>query len=189
MSSHDLTVFTEDNARWKASNKRVSWHERVRLIEQQFPSARNADWNVILRDNDIFGRIIKDILKVDQLEPGRAGPRPNLDYDRGMQSWRELTGQDYCEHPFPEAFRWLTRRDSYTQIARKTSISKTRLFKLAHGHVEPTVEDLRDIATAYGKKAPFFAEYRAEYIMALIAARLLSEAEMTIALYTKLVRS
>jgi transcriptional regulator with XRE-family HTH domain len=189
VSNHDLSVFTEDNARWKANNKRVSWNERVRLIEKQFPSAGNADWNIILRDNDVFGRIIKDILKVDQLEPGRAGPRPNLDYERGMQSWRELTGQDYCEQPFTDAFRWLTRRDSYTQMARKTNISKTRLFKLAHGHVEPTIEDLRDIAAAYGKKAPFFAEYRAEYIVAHIAARLRSETEMTVALYSKLVHT
>lgn len=189
MSPRDLTVFDEDNARWKANKKRVPWQDRLKLIDQEFPSARNADWNVILRDTDVFGRILRDILKIDQLEPGRAGPRPNLDYERGIQSWRELSGQDYCEHPFPQAFRWLTRNDSYAKISRKTHISKTRLFKLAHAEVAPSIDDLRDIASAYGKKPPYFAEYRAEFIMALIAARLREETEMTITLYTKLVRS
>jgi transcriptional regulator with XRE-family HTH domain len=185
----DLTAFDDDNARWRAQNKRVPWDERLHLVRQQFPGAMEIDFNIVLRDNDVFARVLKDILKVDQIEPGRAGPRPNLDYDRGMQTWREMTGQDFSELPFHEAFQLLSRGDSFTAIARKTLISRSRAYKLWHGLIGPTVEDLRTVAAAYGKKPAFFAEYRAEYILAAIAARLSRETEMTIPLYLKLVRA
>lgn len=185
----DLTVFDDDNAYWRSQKKRVPWDERLKLIESEFPGALQADFNIVLRDNDVFARVLKDILKVDQIEPGRAGPRPNLDFDRGMQTWKEMTGQDFSEQPFHLAFQTLTRGESFTVIARKTVISRSRVYKLWQGEIGPTVEDLRSIAKAYGKKPAFFAEYRAEYILAAIAARLTRETEMTIALYLKLVRA
>jgi hypothetical protein len=185
----DLSIFDQDNARWRAQKKRVPWEERLRLIEQEFPGALKVDFNVVLRDNDIFARVLKDILKVDQIEPGRAGPRPNLDYDRGMQTWKEMTGQDFSDQPFYQAFQQLSRGDSFTIMARKTLISRSRVYKLWQGYIGPTVDDLRTVAIAYGKKPAFFAEYRTEYILAALAARLTKEAEMTIPLYLKLVRS
>jgi transcriptional regulator with XRE-family HTH domain len=159
------------------------------MIAEEFPNVMNPDWNVILRDDDIFGRILKDILKVDQMEPGRSGPRPNLDYQRGMQTWREMTGQDYSELPFHEAFAILTRNNSLRTIARKTHISRSKVHRLLSGEDQPTVDDLRSIAEAYGKKPAYFVEYRAEFIMAAIAARLVDETEMTVTLYTKIVRA
>ena len=185
----DLSLFDEDNARWRAEKKRVPWEERLRLIEDEFPGILKLDFNVVLRDNDVFARVLKDILKVDQIEPGRAGPRPNLDYERGMQTWKEMTGQDYTDEPFYLAFQRLSEGDSFTVIARKTFISRSRVYKLWQGFNAPTVDDLRTIADAYGKKPAFFAEYRAEYILAAIAARLTRETEMTIPLYLKLVRT
>lgn len=185
----DLSAFDDDNSHWRTLKKRVPWDDRLKLIEHEFPGALKADFNVILRDNDVFARVLKDILKVDQIEPGRAGPRPNLDYDRGMQTWREMTGQDFSERPFTEAFKLLTRNDSFAVVARKAHISKPRVHRLWHGLIPPTVEDLRYIAAAYGKKPAFFAEYRSEFIIAAVAARLSSETEMTIALYRKLVRA
>lgn len=185
----DLSAFDNDNTHWRALKKRVPWDERLKLIEDEFPGALKADFNVLLRDNDVFARVLKDILKVDQIEPGRAGPRPNLDYQRGMQTWREMTGQDFSERPFIEAFRLLARDDSFAVVARKALLSKPRVYRLWHGLIPPTVEDLRYIADAYGKKPAFFAEYRSEFILAAIAARLTIESEVTIALYRKLVRA
>lgn len=184
----DLSPFINDNVNWRSRNKRVPWEERIELINKHFPATQDPDYNIILRDNDVFGRILRDILKVDQIEPGRAGPRPNLDYERGMQSWKEMTGQDYCEMPFVKAFKMLTRDNSYLVVARKTRISRSRVHRLANGQEPPTIDDLRDIAGAYNKKPAYFAEYRAEFIMAAIATRLADEAEMTTAIYTKLVR-
>lgn len=187
--ARDLSVFTADNERWRSEKHRVPWKERIKLIEQEFPSVVSPDWNIILRDDDVFGRILKDILKVDQMEPGRAGPRPNLDYDRGIQTWKEMTGQDYSELPFVQAFAILARGLSRTTLARKTKVSRSKVHRLLTGVEEPTIDELRAIATAFNKKPAYFIEYRAEFIMAAIAARLSQEAEMTVTLYTKLVRA
>lgn len=184
----DLTAFSEDNQKWRNQRKRIPWDERVKLIDEQFPGIRTADWNIILKDPDVLGRLLKDILKVDQIEPGRAGPRPNLDYERGMQTWREITGQDFSELPFTDALRILSRGQAIRTVARKTNISRPRMYRLMAGIDRPNAEDLRSIAAAYGKKPAYFAEYRAEYILASIAARLANEPEMTIAIYMKLVR-
>ena len=188
MTPRDLSPFIEDNQRWRNKRKRIPWDERVKLIENEFPGLRDVDWNILLRDPEVLGRLLRDILKVDQIEPGRAGPRPGLDYERGMQAWREITGQDYSERPFVEAIRIITRGQAVRVVARKANITKTRMDRLMRGVDRPTPDDLRAIAAAYGKKPAYFAEYRAEYIVAAIAARLDHEPEMTAAIYTKLVR-
>lgn len=186
--NRDLAVFTEDNDHWRSERRRVPWPDRVELIKKKFPDALDADWNVVLRDDDVFARLLKDILKVDQIEAGRSGPRPNLDFDRGIQTWKEMTGRDFSEQPFQPTFRLLTRMNSLSAVARKTTISRSRVHRLLQGEEHPTVEDMRLIAVGYGKKPAYFAEYRAEYIMAAMAARFAHDAEMTITLYTKLAR-
>lgn len=187
--NRDLTVFTEDNARWRNQRKRVPWEQRVELIREEFPAVQNPEWNVILRDPDVLARLLRDILKIDQIEPGRAGPRPGLDFERGMQSWKEFTGQDYCELPFAQAFRAISRGNSVRHIAHKTGIPRSRVDRLLRGEDLPTISDLRTIAAAYNKKPAFFAEYRVEYIIAAITARLSTERDMSAAIYARLVRS
>jgi DNA-binding phage protein len=187
MSDRDLSLFIADNQKWKNQRHRVPWKDRVQLIEEQFPAVIEPDWNVILRDEDIFGRILKDILKVDQMEPGRAGPRPNLDYERGIKTWKQITGQDYSDEPFLPTFRHLIRGQSRRTIARKTKLSRSKVDRLLLGHEPPKIDELRVIARAYGKQPSFFAEYRAEYILAAIATRLDQEAELTVVWYRKLV--
>lgn len=185
----DLTVFDVDNSYWRSLKKRVPWEDRLKLIDDEFPGVLDVDLNMFLRDPNLFARVMKDILKVDQIEPGRAGPRPNLDYDRGLQTWKEMTGQDHTHEPFPVALKGLAAGDSFTTIARKTFISRSRVYKLWQGLIHPKAADLRVIAEAYGKKPAFFAEYRNEFILASIAARLATDPEMAIVLYLKLVRS
>lgn len=187
--TRDLSRFTEDNERWRNQHKRVPWAQRLELIQETFPSTRTANWDDILKDPDILARVFKDILKVDQMEPGRAGPRPNLDVERGMQVWNEFATGDFAERPFPEAFRLLTRNASIRSVAHKINISKSRVERLLNGRDHPTIEDLRLIAAAYNKKPAYFIEYRAEYIIAVIAAQLADRHEMTVALYKKLVRA
>jgi hypothetical protein len=187
--SRDLTVFTDDNDRWRNQRKRVPWEERAELIREHFPAVTNPEWNAILRDPDVLARLLRDILKIDQIEPGRAGPRPGLDFDRGMQSWKEFTGQDYCELPFAQAFRLIAYGQSIRQIAHKTGVARSRVDRLLRGEDLPTIGDLRVIASAYNKKPAFFAEYRVEYIIAAISARLSTERDMSAAIYARLVRA
>jgi hypothetical protein len=183
----DLSRFAEDKVDRNALRKRVPWEQRLQMIQEEFPATRDPNWNQILKDPDVFARILKDVLKVDQIEAGRAGPRPNLDVERGMRSWSEFRG-DYSELPFVEAFRILARGNSQRVIARKTGISKTRIVRLQQGDDRPSMDDLRAIAAAYTKKPAYFVEYRAEYIIAAIATRLQDEHELTAALYRKLVQ-
>src|SRR6059058_5827948 len=185
--ARDFARFAEDNLNWKALGKRVPWDKRLQMIYEEFPTAREPDWAAIFKDPDVFARVLKDVLKVDQLEVGRTGPRPNLDRERGMRSWQEIGG-DYSELPFVDAFRILTRDNSQRTIARKTGLSKTRIVRLARGEDRPNMDDLRVIADAYKKKPAYFVEYRAEYILAAIAVRLDGEHELTAALYRKLVQ-
>lgn len=156
-----------------------------------------VSWEALLAEEDVLGRILKDILKADQMEPGRSGPRPNLDYERGMRTWREMasretqvkrTERDFTGLPFTEAFAKLIGPDSLTAIARKTSISRSRAHRLLNGHEEPTVDDLHAIAEAYGKHPAYWLEYRTELIVAALAARLAARPEMTVAIYNKLTR-
>lgn len=185
----DLSLFDEDNARWRNDRKRVPWDERVKLIDEQFPGLRNLDFNALLRDNEIFGRILKDILKLDQIEPGRAGPRPNIDPERGMQAWREWTGQDYSELPFAAAFTVLVGERSVSHVARMTGICRSHVYRLLTSVDRPIAQDMRDIAEAFGKRPAYFSEYRAEYLTAAFAARIADEPELTVSLYLKMVRA
>jgi hypothetical protein len=185
--TRDFARFAEDNVNWKALRKRVPWEQRIKMIHEEFPGTADPDWNQILKDPDVFARILKDVLKVDQIEVGRAGPRPNLDVERGMRTWNEFRG-DYSELPFTDAFRILVRGNSQRIIARKTGISKTRIVRLQQGDDRPSATDLRVIAEAYDKKPAYFVEYRAEYIIAAIATRLQDEHELTVALYRKLIQ-
>jgi hypothetical protein len=187
--SRDLSRFTEDNAYWRDQRKRVPWEQRVKMIDETFPAVRNADWNVVLRDNDVFARLLRDILKVDQMDPHRNGPRPTVDYERGRQTWEQMVGRDFSQEAFVGAFQQLTGSDTVRMIARKTYMSKTKIHQLQRGHISPTAEDLRIIAKSYGKSPGYFAEYRAEYIMAMIQGRLVNEPEMTVSLYRRLVQA
>lgn len=188
MTNRDLTAFDDDNARWRSQRRRVPWQERAEMIYEHFPKVRNPDWNVLLRDDEIFGRLVQDILKVDQITPGRAGPRPHVNNERGWQLWKEMSGQDFAQVAFASAFRILVGKDSIRIVARKTAISKSRVERLLKGQDPPTVEDIRAIAAAYKKRPAYFAEYRIELILSAIYARLEEERELTVTIYKKLVR-
>lgn len=184
--TRDLSPFRLDNQLHQGKKRRVPWKERMELIHEHFPSTTNAEWAKGLDETDI-GRIIRDILKFDQVEPGRSGPRPGLEYDKGMQSWRDLTGQEYSELPFHKAFAVLARENSLTVVSRKTNISRSRVHRLLRNEEAPTVNDLRQVAEAYGRRPAYFLEYRCEYIVAAISLRLSKEPELASVLYRKLV--
>lgn len=184
----DLAVFQERNV----PGKRVNWDERRPLIAEQFPSTEEQNWPEITGDDIAFERVIQDILKYDQREQGRDGPRPNLDWDKGIRSWRQITGQDYTGLPFHQAFRAVARdragrAHSLTTIARKTGISRTRVHLLINGQQEPDLQSIALVAQAYGKKPSFFAEYRAEIIARRLVAVLAANPEYSVSVYRKVV--
>ena len=180
-----LAAFRDENG----NPKKMPKAERDQLIAEQFPSTQNLDWGAALsNDTDLFARIIRDIIKLDQRSPGKAGPRPNsLDYDKGLGTFRQLMGQDYSNLPFQEAFMLLCNGMSIRQIARKTHISTTEVMRLRKGEREATEYDMRRIADGFNKHPSFFVEYRRRYIIDHLSDQLLKEPESTIAYYNKIV--
>lgn len=165
----------------------MPWSERARLIRSQFTAVAQPNVSHELRsDIDLLGRILRDILKADQATPGRDGPRPGLDYEKGVETLRQLLGQDYSTLPFDRSFRLLAGKASLTSLARKTGISRSRVHRLLTGVDEATVDDMQSIANAFGKDVAWFGEYRSMFITASLYDRLLSSPETNIGIYRKL---
>lgn len=184
----DLARFVDENEKYKSKKKRVPWNERMERIKEEFPSVVDVDWHDILKNEDVLIRIMRDFLQVDQIEPGRKGQRPQLDEERGRQTITEMLGRGFSEHGFVEAFRHLAAGDSLTVIARKTSISRSRVHRLQQGAEDPTTDDLCAIAEAYGRKPAYFREYRCEYIMAAVMYRLSADPDLVTPLYSKIMK-
>lgn len=165
--------------------------ERDRRINENFPSASNLDWGAALsRDTDLFARIMRDIIKLDQREPGKSGPRPNtLDFEKGLATFRTLMGEDFTTLPFRESFAVLARGYSLTHLARKVHLSRPKVHRFLRGEVQPTEYDLRAIADGFNKHPSYFVEYRRAYIIQALEDALLKEPESTIAYYQKMIRA
>lgn len=179
-----LAPFRDDNK----NAKKMSKSERQKLVREKFPSVDNLNWeNAFHNDLDLFARIMRDIIKLDQREPGKSGPRPNnMDYDRGIASFKQLMGQDYAMVPFPEAFAFIGRDFSLTQIARKSSLSRSRTHRLMQGKDQPSQEDMKLIAAGFGKHPSYFVEYRRAFIVEQLMNKLLDAPEVTVSYYRKI---
>lgn len=182
-------------------NRKLSKDERDRLITEVFPSraelalsgqeATEAAWLGLFeteRGEAVFARLMRDVLKVDQTIPGKSGPRPPLEYNRGMESLRQILGKDFSTLAFPDAFRMLIGTMSTRTVARKTNYSHMTISRLLRGALEPDVTMMEAIARAFGKQPSYFMEYRVVYILAH-AERMLEDApESTIDYFRNLTR-
>lgn len=174
-----------------ASNKghRLSWAERVELVYEHFPKSKHPDWNMVLSDMDTLGEVVRDILRLEQAEPGKSGPRPAPQISPGMKTLRKWTGQDHSVLPFAEAFQVLAMDFSLSHLARKTHLSRSKVHRLLRGEEEPTPPELSAVAHAFGKEPSYFLEFRTAYIMAALGAKLEQSPEATIGLYRRIVRT
>lgn len=177
-------------APFRAETK-MSKADRERLIRQRFPSVGSVNWeNAFHNDVDLFARIMRDIIKLDQREPGKSGPRPNnMDYEKGVASFRQLMGEDYSTLPFDEAFTLMARDYSVRQLARKVNLSRMKVHRLLSAQDEPTDYEMSLIAEGFNKHPSFFAEYRRSFIVQQLTSRLLDAPEITITWYTKILRA
>lgn len=186
MQSDDprLNVFLELNT----GKTKVPWQQRVRLFEEVFPSFRQLDWKRAFDDDiNLFGTLLREILKDAQREPGRAGPRPNLVRDPAMARLREYHGDDYNESPFPTAVRQLAGRNSSVRaIARKTGVPQTSIYRLMMGDRPIDMVTLEQIAASYKKDPGYFLEYRVAYVLAALGDRLARAPETSVGLYRRL---
>lgn len=170
-----------------ATQDRIPWEKRAQIILNQFDSVSKLSWRKAFRsDIDLFGRLVKDVLKLDQAQPGRPGPRPALDYDQGVARLRQYMGTDYAVEPFRDAYRHLANGRSIRAMARKTGLSKNHVHRLTTGELEPDAYALREIAKAFDKSPSYFAEWRAMWVANAIVDRLVDNPEASIAIYRRL---
>lgn len=163
--------------------------ERQRLITEQFPSVRDLDWGKAFdNDIDLFGRIIRDILKVEQPQSGRPGPRLALDYDDGIKRLNQIMGEDYTTEPFVLAFERLVGNRSIRQLASKTGLDRNTVFRLLKGKRYPDPYLMETIAKAFSKHPSYFLEYRLHFISGALEGKMKTAPESTINIYRKITR-
>jgi plasmid maintenance system antidote protein VapI len=168
--------------------RKITWDERVELIFEHFPGAKNPDWNSILSDIDTLGEVIRDILRLEQATPGKSGPRPAPEIAAGMKTMRRWTGEDHTVLPFAQAFAVLSRGYSLSHLARKTDLDRNKVNRLLKGEHEPTPMEMDRVARAFGKQPSYFLEFRMAYVLAALAAKLQEAPEATIPLYRKVLK-
>lgn len=187
--------FIAENEKCKQAKRRIPWAERRKKIIETFPSVTELRWEdegVLVEEGHpeeatmVMAEIMRSMIQVDQILPGRRGGRPPPDFDEAKQTWRELMRRDFAAAPFEVVFQSLSFKDSIRSIANKTGIAKSKIDRLRRGLEKPDAEDMRLIAKAYGRNPAIFLEYRQEFVLAAVMYQLDREPELVTALYAKI---
>lgn len=190
-----LLPFIELNEQHRAAGRvkrKTPWSTRMDMIREEFPSVQ-ANGHDLVKDEKFVAGVLQDILKIGFVAPEgerRTGPRPSLagmSREEKAQAWRELLGVEYSDMPFSETMQYLVGDESLSRVARKCSISRSRVHRLVRGDELPTVDDIRMVAEAYGKRPAYFLEYRMEYVLAAVASRLNEAPGIATTAYRRLV--
>lgn len=171
--------------------KKMPWAERVKMIEDYWPSVKRLDWDKAFRqDPTLLGRILNDIIKMEAATPGQPGKRPNVSREETEKHLRRLTGEDYTIHPFNEALRYL-RKDkwgndkSVRHLARKFGMNRDYTWRLLTGKRVPTVDDMERVAAAFDKHPSYFVEYRVAYLVGFLYDRMTANPEASVLQYRR----
>lgn len=169
-------------------SKRSLQQDRFAEVKRMYPSIENLDWEkAFQQDPALMGAIIHDILKADAAEGSTGGRRPHLGPEVASgPRLRQLMGEDHSLLPFPNAFGLLVGEMRLSTVALKVGMSKTQVWRLLRGKVPPTAEDMEKIAYAFRRHPSFFAEWRATWVLGLLARRLERLPEATIGYYRRL---
>lgn len=168
-------------------SRKDAWHQRAKEIYARFPEVQDLDWNAALnRDEELFARVLRDMLKLEQAIPGRSGPRPSLDEDAARGRLERILGRDFTVEPFRAAFKKLVKDDSIRDTAKLTGLNRNVVYRLHNGEMEADGYHMQAIAEAYGKHASYFLEWRVLYICKSMISRLEWNPEATITTYREL---
>lgn len=166
---------------------KMPWEERRKLLAIVFPQHEKLDWGQVFRqDPTVLGKIINDIIKHDQAKPGRPGKRPSLDVPAAEQSLRVYQNEDFSILPFREAFMALKGTRSIRHMAQRCDLTATMVQRIIEGRANPTTEIMEKVATGCKKSPSYFQEWRVNYILSILAARLDDAPESSIVQYTKM---
>lgn len=160
--------------------------DQFEAIHAQFPSIRQLDWaKVFAMDLGLWALVWRDVMKQDQAESGRPGPRPSLDPKKGTKRFLQMTGEDYTMLPFPEAIRILSRNASVRALAAQTGIERNTIHRLLTGSIQPDLYEMEQAAKAFGKHPSYFLEYRISTILAFLHAHMLNAPESSVTAYNR----
>jgi transcriptional regulator with XRE-family HTH domain len=169
------------------STRKAAWIVRAEQIRNRFPEVTDLDWKAALtKDDGLFARVLRDMLKLEQAIPGRSGPRPSLDQVDASDRLDRLFGRDFTQDPFPEALKKLTKNASIRAIADRTGLNRNVVYRLMTGEMEPDGFHLTQIAEAWNKHPSYFLEWRLLYITKAITSRLEWNPEASVAIYLEL---
>jgi transcriptional regulator with XRE-family HTH domain len=174
----------------------MNWEERVALIARVFPTGPLTNdeqgWNRVLdRDPELMGRILRDILKAQQANSGRPGPRPALDAAKArpiVDTWfgRDPKAAPYTLLSFGDAFALLADGKSYRHVARVVDLPRMTVHRLMRGDIKPSAEMMVKVAQAFSKKPSYFVEWRIGVIASAIMANLTAMPERSVRAYEAL---
>lgn len=169
------------------ASRKAAWLERAKDIQDRYPEVYDLDWTAALtKDDGLFARVLRDMLKLEQAVPGRSGPRPSLDQREVRDRLERLFGRDFTFDPFPEAFKQLAGKDSVRHVAHKTGLNRNLVHRLMTGEIEPSGWHMNQVAEAYGKHPSFFMEWRILYIIKALVGRLEWSPEASVSAYLEL---
>lgn len=177
----DLTTFTA------LPRGRAGEAQRVSEYRKRFPTHSTFDWKGHFdEDADLFGALIRDMLRLGAERKHTWGPRDMPEEDEARSLLRQWRGEDYSLFPFAETFAAMTEELSQRQVSHKTGLERTMIRRLLDGRVEPDRLTLEMIAKAFKKQPSFFMEYRMLYVANSIVARMQQWPESSISVYRKL---
>lgn len=188
--------FAEANAKATKGGRpsRQAWEERKSLIAETWPLV-SSPGQAIVQNETALARLLMNIVAAGQnLNVSQGDRRIIVDPEAGYEDLKTMGGANYSTLPFCEAFRELARDrstgrlHSRSEIAAKVSISRARVHRLLTRAEPPTMADLADIATAYGKPASYFAEYRSRFVAQHLASVLDRNPDMSHEVYRKIVK-
>lgn len=167
-------------------SERIPWDDRLATVHRQYPSTDQRDWSEALRDYDLMGALIRDILKVESA-PKRRGQRPSLDIEAGEARLRQLWGDEWTTLPFAEAFRLLSGSLSRRAVGERVGVPRATVQRLLDG-LEPTGQEMERIAAAFGKPPTYFREYRVGLVCGFLVEYFADAPEASVALAHRLSR-
>ena len=171
------------------STKKIPWAKRLEAIKQDWPSIENLNWEKAFQEDiELFGRIVRDILKQEQAEPGHSGPRPSLDKNTAKQKLRQILGMDYSIEEFSQSFKALAGDRSIRHLALKTGLNRNTIHRLLRSEIDPDLYTMQTIAKAFNRHPSYFLEYRLEILMLALESQMKLSPEITIDLYRRVTR-
>ncbi len=168
--------------------------ERIAAAKRAFPRTDGLDWEKNFReDPGLMANIMHDILKSDAYDAAMAsgaswtGRPAALEANAGTEMrLRQFKGEDHTTLIFAEAFTVMIGTMRLSTVSHKVGISKTQVWRLLRAQVEPSIEEMEKIATAFRRHPSYFAEWRSGWVLGLLARRLENVPEATIGFYKRL---